>query len=325
VKRSTASPEAHDLYLQGRYFFAKRDSASLVKAQDFFERAIAKDSSYALAYAGLSDAYVHRSIFGFVAPREVLPQAKTAVLRALALDSTLVEAHTSLAFMALVRERDWPTAKREFDKALALDPQYPPLHLFYAWYFLAIGQLNDAVEQLRTAVKLDPFDLISNTRLASMLFYARRYDEELAQIRRVRELDSTFFQLPAEFARAYTQLGRCEDVLAALKHAPEVTTRLALLQGVPGWAYAKCGHPAQALAQLDRFRMDVQQGRYVAHYPLATIYAGLGDKVRAFAQLDSTFADPSENLFVIAVDPVFDGLRSDPRFVALLNRGRPAF
>jgi hypothetical protein len=158
-----------------------------------------------------------------------------------------------------------------------------------------------------------------------MLFYARRYDEELAQIRRVRELDSTFFQLPAEFARAYTQLGRCEDVLAALKHAPEVTTRLALLQGVPGWAYAKCGHPAQALAQLDRFRMDVQQGRYVAHYPLATIYAGLGDKVRAFAQLDSTFADPSENLFVIAVDPVFDGLRSDPRFVALLNRGRPAF
>src|SRR5205085_5392281 len=178
VKPSTENPEAHDLYLQGRYFFARRaDSASLRKAQEYFARAIAKDPSYALAYAGLSDAYSHRAVFGYVAPSAVRAKAKDAVLRALALDSTLVEAHTSLAFISLFYDWDWVTAGREFDRALALDPRYPPAHLFHAWYFVATDRTNDSVDEVRTAVKLDPFDIVTNTRLASMLFYARRYED----------------------------------------------------------------------------------------------------------------------------------------------------
>jgi tetratricopeptide (TPR) repeat protein len=323
AKASTASPEAHDLYLQGRYFFAKRDSASLLKAQDYFARAIANDPSYALAYAGLGETYSHRAIFGHIAPRDVLDKAKAALVRALALDSTLVQAHTALAFMALVFEWDWATAKREFDKALALDPRYPPVHLYHAWYLLATGKTNDAVEELRTAVRLDPFDIITNTRLASMLFYARRYDEELSQIRRVREMDSTFFQVPVELARAYLQLGRCAEAVAALRQGPEVPTRIPILQGVPGWTYARCGHRAQAMAQLDRFRLDARAGRYVSHYPRAVIYAGLGDTERVFAELDSAYADRAAAMFVIALDPTFDGLRADPRFVGLLKKVRP--
>src|SRR5437870_1600276 len=137
AEHATVSPEAHDLYLQGRYFFARRDSASLRKAQDYFERAIQQDSSYALAWAGLSDAYSHTGVFGYVPPRAVYAKAKAAALRALALDPTLAEAHTSLGFIALFYDWDWPTAGQQFDRALALDPRYPDAHLFHGWYFVA--------------------------------------------------------------------------------------------------------------------------------------------------------------------------------------------
>src|SRR2546421_2897286 len=261
AKRSTESPEAHDLYLQGRYFFAKRDSTSLRKAQDYFERAIVKDPSYALAYAGLSDAYSHRAVFGYVPPHDIHSKAKQAALRALALDSTLAEAHTSLGFIDLFLEWDWATAGRELDRALALDPRYPPAHLFRAWYFLATDRMNDAVGEVQTAVRLDPFSLVNNARLASMLYYARRYNEALAQARRLLEMDSMFFQVRVELARAYLQLGQCDEALAAMKHAPEQASGAAYFGGVWGWINARCGHPAQALAELNRFRAEAREGR----------------------------------------------------------------
>src|SRR5437773_4023534 len=200
VKRSTGSPEAHDLYLQGRYFFARRDSTSLRKAQDYFERAIQKDSSYALAWAGLSDAYSHIGVFGYVPPRAVYAKAKAAALRALALDSTLAGAHTSLGFITLFYDWDWPTAGRHFDRALALDPRYPDAHLFHGWYFVATNRMDDAIREVQTAVNLEPFSSVNNARLSSMLFYARRYTEAVAQARRLREMDSMVSQVRVELA-----------------------------------------------------------------------------------------------------------------------------
>src|SRR5436190_1375434 len=247
AKRPTESPEAHDLYLQGRYFFARRDSASLRKAQDYFERAIQKDSSYALAWAGLSDAYSHIGVFGYVPPRAVYAKAKAAALRALALDPTLAEAHTSLGFIALFYDWDWPTAGQQFDRALALDPRYPAAHLFHGWYFVATNRMDDAIREVQTAVRLDPFSLVNNARLSSMLYYARRYNEALAQARRLLELDSMNFQARGEPARLYLQLGRCDEALAAIRQAPELAG-VAPFGGLSGWINARCGHPAQALA-----------------------------------------------------------------------------
>src|SRR6184192_950890 len=241
VKRSTESPEAHDLYLQGRYFFAKRDSASLRKAQDYFESAIHKDSTYALAWSGLSDAYSHRAVWGYVPPRAVYAKAKAAALRALALDSTLAGAHTSLGFIALFYDWDWPTAGRELDRALALDPRYPDAHLFHGWYFVATNRMDDAIREVQTAVNLDPFSSVNNARLASMLYYARRYNEAVAQARRLREMDSMFFQVRVELARAYLQLGQCDEALAAMKHAPEQASGAAYFGGVWGLINARCG------------------------------------------------------------------------------------
>jgi len=318
AKRSTESPEAHDLYLQGRYFFAKRDSTSLRKAQDYFERAIAEDPSYGLAYAGLSDAYSHRSVFGYVPPHDIHSKAKQAALRALALDSTLVEAHTSLGFIDLFLEWDWATAGREFDRALALDPRYPPAHLFRAWYFLATDRMTNAVDEVQTAVRLDPFSLVNNARLATMLYYAHRSNEALAQARRLLELDSTFFQVRVELARAYLQLGRCDEARAAIKQAPEQAA--APFRGVAGWINARCGHPAEALAELSRFRAETRERRHVSHYSRAMIHAGLGDSERAFAQLDSAYVEGTWAMFTLGVEPAFDGLRADPRFARLLKK-----
>ena len=320
AKRSTESPEAHDLYLQGRYFFAKRDSASLRKAQDYFERAIHQDSSYALAYAGLSDAYSHRAVFGYVAPRDIHSKAKEAVLRALVLDSTLAEAHTSLGFIALFLEWDWMTAGREFDRALALDPGYAPAHLFRGWYFVGTGRMQDAVSEVQTAVRLDPFSLVNNARLVSMLVLARRSDEALAQARRVLELDSMNFQVRVELARVYQQLGRCDEALAAISQAPEQAAGAAYFGGLAGWINARCGHPAQALAALKRKRAEARAGRYVSHYSLAMILVGLGDTEQALVQLDSAYVEGAWTLFTLRVEPAFDPLRTDPRFARLLKK-----
>jgi hypothetical protein len=321
VKHSTENPEAHDLYLRGRYFFSKRDSASLRKAQDYFARAIDKDSGYALAYAGLSDCYSHASVFGYVAPRDIYPQAKAAALHALALDSTLVEGHTSLGFIALFLEWDWATAKREFDQALALDPRYPPAHLFHGWYFVATDRVNDAVDEVRTAVRLDPFDKVTNTRLSSILFYARRYDEALAQARLVLELDSMWFQGRVELARAYKQLDRCDEAMATIGQMQEQTA--SGLRGVAGWVYATCGRQAKAMADLTHFQAEAREGRYVSHYALAMIHAGLGDNEGAFTELDSAYAERTWGMFLLKVEPAFDGLRSDPRFERLVKKVGP--
>jgi eukaryotic-like serine/threonine-protein kinase len=318
AKHSTESPEAHDLYQQGRYFFAKRDPGSLRKAQDYFERAIQQDSTYALAYAGLSDTYSHSSAFGYVAPHDAFPKAKAAALRALALDSTLVEVHVSLGFIAQFYDWDFATAGREFDQALRIDPRYAEAHLFRGWYFVASNRMDDAVGEVRTAVRLDPFSQVNNIRLASVLYYARRYDEALAQARRTLELDSTWFQGGVELARAYLGLGRCAESLAALEHSPEVGA--AGLRGFSGYAYARCGRQAQAKAELEHLVAEAREGQYVTHFAPAMIRAGLGEQDRAFAELDSAYAERSWAMFTLRADPAFDGVRADPRFTRLLKR-----
>lgn len=318
VKRSTESSEAHDLYLQGRYFFAKRDSASLRKARAYFAQAIAKDSGYALAYAGLSDAYSHSSVFGYVPPLDVYAKAKGAAQRALALDSSLAEVHTSLGFLALFFEWDWPTAARELDQALALNPGRTEPHLFKGWYYVATGRPSEAINEVREAVRLDPFWPVVNIRLADMLYFARRYDQALAQTQRVLELDSTFFQIRVSLARVYRRLGRCDEALAVLEGLPRQTP--AQYAGVPGLVKAECGQGAGAEVDLARLRAEARAGGYVSHYSLAMIHAGLGDKERAFAQLDSAYAERAWALFLLNLDPEFDRLRGDPRFARIVDR-----
>jgi serine/threonine protein kinase/tetratricopeptide (TPR) repeat protein len=318
AKRPTENREAHELYLQGRYFFERRDSTGLRKAQDYFRRAIATDSSYALAYTGLADAYALQANFGFSLPGPNFRTAKRYAALALAHDSTLVEVHVTLAFIALFHDWNWPAASREFDTALRLNERYAPIHLYRAWYFLVADSSDAAIGELRRAVELDPFSGLNNTRLVTILFYTGHYSEALAQARKVFERDPNFVGVRQELARVYVNLGRCPEALAALQHSADQP--LTLLLGVRGYTYAKCGRRADALAELNRLLGRARAGEYVSHYALAVIQAGLGDDDQAIAELEKAYIERAPAIFVMKLEPAFARLRSDPRFAAVARK-----
>ena len=322
TKRFTESTVAYELYLRGRYFFQRRDSTSLRKAREYFELAIARDSSYALAYTGLSDAISHASVFGYVSPRSSMPLARRYVDRALALDSTLAEAHSSRAFIATFYDWDWNTAGAEFQKALSLDSNYPSAHLWRAWYFLATDSLDNSIREGRLALDLEPFLVLTNTRLISLLYYAGRFKEALEQSQKTFELDSTFFQLAAERARVMVELRQCERALVTLSPVPDQTP--AMLQGTRGYVFARCGRPDKARAELEHLLGESRAGKEVSHYSLAVIHAGLGNKDAAFAELSAAYNERAWTMFLLKTEPAFADLRDDPRFVKLVRMVRPS-
>ncbi|MFN0180207.1 MAG: protein kinase domain-containing protein [Gemmatimonadales bacterium] len=319
AKRATENREAHDLYFQGRFFVEKRDLVSLAKARDYFERAIQADSSYALAYAGLSDVYGHESVFGGALPHEAFPKAKAAIQRALQLDSSLVEAHTSQGFISLFYDWDWPAAGRELERAVAIDPRYPPAHLFRGWYFLVTGRDREAIGEFQTAVRLDPFHLINNARLTDGFFYTRRYEDAMAQGTKVLELEPAFFQGHTGLGQTYLQMGRCAEALAELEQVPD--GRATSLQGLLGYGYGRCGRRGEAMAESRRLTA-ARNRRYVSHYALAMIQAGLGDVDRAFAELDSAYAERAWPMIILTRQPAFDRLAAEPRFQVLARKMR---
>jgi serine/threonine-protein kinase len=292
----------------------------LRKATEYFSAAVKADPNYALAYTGLSDAYSHSTVFGYVAPHTNMPRARTFVDRALALDTMLAEAHASRAFVATFYEWDWATAGREFDTALGLDPEYPSAHLWKAWYLLAKDSTDASIAEGQMALSMEPFLVLTNTRLISLLYYGKRYDEALRQAQKTYELDSTFFQLSSERARVLVELGRCAEALKALEHTPPQTP--AMLSGTRGYTAAKCGRRSDAIAELNRLRAEARSGKYVSHYALAVIQAGLGNKDEAFTELDRAVAEHSWCMFLLKVEPAFDSLQQDPRFAQLANRLR---
>jgi eukaryotic-like serine/threonine-protein kinase len=316
VKHATENREARDLYLQGRYFFEKRDSASFPKAQDYFRRAIRIDPSYALAYAGLADAYSHQSGFGFALPAGNLPKAKEYAARALALDSTLVEVYNALAFIHLFFDGDRVKTRQDLETALRLDDRNAAAHLFRAWYFVSVDSASAAIAEGHLAADLDPFSALNNTRLISFLVLGGRYNEALVQARKTFERDPNFAGVGQELARVYVQLGRCDEALAVLQHT--VDQPVSLLRGVRGYTYAKCNHRAQALAEADRLRRQTGIATYAQYYPLAVIEAGLGNKDQALADLEK--ASVGGLILTLELEPAWESLHSDPRFIALARK-----
>ncbi len=318
ARRPTTNAEAHEFYLRGRFFFEKRDSVSLRKAREYFELAIARDSTYALAYTGLSDTYSHSAAFGYTPPRVSMPMARRYVDRALALDSKLVEAHASRGFISTFYDWDWPAAAKEFQSAIERDQLYASTHLWRAWYFFATDSVDAAVREGRSALAIEPFSLLLNTRMVSFLFFARRYDEALKQARTTLELDSTYFHIDIERARVLTLLRRCDEAVAALSHASHTTGTMH--QGIRGFTYARCGRRAEALAELKRLLDAAKAGESVSHYALATVYAGLGNKEGALAELELAYSERAWAMLLLKHEPAFDSLRSDPRFALLVRK-----
>jgi serine/threonine-protein kinase len=317
--RPTANPEAYELYLKGRFFWNKRTGADLRKAIDYFNQAIAKDPNYALAYAGLADCYDLLCEYSDLSPKESYPTAKAAAIKALELDDTLGEAHTSLAYSLVNYDWDWRSAEREYQRAIQLNPNYATAHQWYAECLSMLGRHIEAIAEIKRAQQLDPLSLIINQGVGGKYLYARRYDEAMAQFNRTVELYPHFPPTHQRLAWCYTQKRMYDEAIAEMQKAVELSGNSTQMIAALGYAYAAAGRRERAqgiIAELERRSKE----SYVDNYFVATIFAALGEKDEAFALLNKAGAEHSYWMPWLNIDFQLDNLRSDSRFDALVQR-----
>ena len=322
--RPTENTEAYQLYLRGRFFWNKRTGNDLKKSIDYFEQAIAADPSYALAYAGVADGYVFLPGYNAGAPRDCYPKAMAAAKKALELDDTLAEAHTTLALAIWYYEFDFAQANREFQRAIELNPNYAIAHQQYGNNTLsALGRFDDAIGEGKRAVELDPLSLIINADLGTDYYFARRYDESIAQLRKTVELDPGFYYVRLNLGEALAAKGAFDEAIAEYQKAHELNDDPFAL-GLLGHAYASSGNKAEALKILDQLK-ELSKQHYVSAYSFAVLYVGLGDKEEALRWLEQGYQDRAGNdIGWIRVDSILNPLHGDPRFEALAEKIIPA-
>ena len=314
--------EAYQDYLRGRFFWNRRTEAALKQALGYFQKAIATDPGYAPAYSGLADSYSllgASSIVGGMPPRQAMPEAKAAALKALQIDGTLAEAHTSLATIHLLYDWDLAACDREFRRALDLDPNYTLAHHLYSHCLLALGRTEESLTESVRALELEPLHLVVGSHLGWHYLYARQYDQAIEQFRKTLELDPAFPQAQRYSAWAYLQKGMYTEAIAALRAALDSVGRNPQIEAELGHALAVAGRRTEALAILEGLR-QLSATRYVSPYSVALIHAGLGDRDQALAWLDKAYAERSDYMPYLRLEPMLDSLRSDHRFVALVER-----
>lgn len=317
TKDYTANPEAYQLYLKGRYFASKWNPEGFNKAVEHFNKAIALDPDYALAYAGLANCYVF--VNWWEPWREMTAKGKTFAKRALELDNTLPEAHTTLAIISTWNDYDWTTAEQEFKRALELNSNYAPAHHWYGFYLLIRGRFDESIAEAKTAIALDPVSTESNSALGTYLFYAGRYEEALTQLRATADLDPDNWFTHLYLARALEKTGNLPAAIAELEKAKAMEGAASEVWAALGYAYAVAGQTNVARKIISELRQRSKQ-TYVPAYNFATIYAALGENDQAFAYLESEYAEGAYYLDYLKLDPELANLRDDPRFAQLVKR-----
>jgi TolB-like protein/Flp pilus assembly protein TadD len=322
AKSYTANPEAYQDYLKGRYWWNKTSKEGFDRAIEYYQQALAKDPNYALAYAGLADCYSFLSITSVVPPKGAYPKAKEAALRALEIDDTLAEAHSSLAYIEAIYDWDWSGAEREFQRAIELNPNYAGSHQGYGIALALTGRLGEAMAEEKRALQLDPLSPLINGSVAVALYEARQYDQAIEQERKTLDLNANYLMARTGLGLAYVQKSMHQESIAELEKAVAVSGgNVSALSNV-GYAYAMAGRKAEAQKVLDKINELSKEG-YVPAGAKARIYAGLGDKDKVFQWLETAYSERSiagTLPGMIKVDPVFDSLHSDPRFTDLLRR-----
>lgn len=315
----TENTAAHSAYLKGRYFLNQRTEVALRQALENFALALKADSRFSRALAGTSDTYSTLAWLEFVRPRDAFPRARTAALRAIALDPTLAEAHASLGFVRFLYDRAWVEAEREFRQSIALNENYAPAHQFYSDLLKAMGRLDEALAEIERALELDPLSLSINTALGHVLYLSRQYDRAIVQYRKALGLDPNFAQAHLWFGRPYLEKAMYDEAIAEVQTAVRLSKESTMSLAVLGHAYASAGRAREARRLLATL-MRRARSQYVPSYWIALVHVGLGDRDRAFEWLERANRERSAWLAWIKVEPRFDSLRSDPRFPLLLRR-----
>jgi tetratricopeptide (TPR) repeat protein len=319
--RYTSNPAAYHLYLKGRYWWNRRTQAALSEGIKYFEQAIAQDPAYALAYTGLSDSYALHLDYRGAPVREGMERAKAMALKALELDESLAEAHTSLGWVTFVYDWDWPAAGRQFRRAIELNPRYSVARQWYSWFLLAMGRVEEALAEARMALELDPASVSIRRGMGWLEYYARRPAVALEHLRKAVEMNPTAEENHRLLGLAYLAMGLLDPAEGAFREAVANSDSPALGTAGLGRVAARRGDRAGAQAVLDQLE-GWTRDRYVNPAAFAMVHIELGQTDEAFAWLERAYQDRRGWLAYLKVEPDFDPLRADPRFTTLLGRMR---
>jgi serine/threonine protein kinase/TolB-like protein/Tfp pilus assembly protein PilF len=316
--RQTANGEAYQLYLKGRYLWNKRTEEGFMQALDYFQQALQKDPQYGLAYSGIADCYNLLVIWGTLSPNEAMPKVKEAAVKALTLDDSIAEAHNSLAFVNWTYDWDWTAAASEFERALALNPNYGTALDWYAYYLASRKRFDEAVSHITRAQALEPVSLSISTDVGEIYYWAGRYEMAVQQLRGVLQVEPTFAMAHNILGLTYLKMGRLNEGVAELEAAERLASGPRLLSWL-GYGYGVAGAKDKAMATLRRLN-GLSTKRYTSAFATAIIYTGLGDRTEAMKHLEDAFQERSDTMAILGVYPPLDGLRGEPRFQSLLAR-----
>jgi serine/threonine protein kinase/tetratricopeptide (TPR) repeat protein len=319
TKNSTRNAEAYQLYLNGRFHWNKRTGEELDKAIEYFKQAIEKDPNYALAYVGLADAYLVLPQYGTMAQSEAAPRAREAVTKALEIDRDLAEAHASLGLLKESFDWDWPGAEREYRRAIELNSNYPTTHRWYSQFLCEMKRSDEAIKESGLALKLDPLSPLTNNQVAWTLLAAGEYGSAVEQWKRTLGLDPNLLEAHLWLSKAYWTRGLYSEAISEAQKAVSYSGGTPRYVAGIGYALAAAGKRAEAHNIIDQL-VRTSKSVSVSPYYIAGIYSTLGEREQAFEWLEKAYQVRDYQISQIMIDPVFGGIRSDPRYADLLRR-----
>jgi DNA-binding winged helix-turn-helix (wHTH) protein/TolB-like protein/Tfp pilus assembly protein PilF len=319
AKHDTDNTEAYQLYLIGRYHLNRLTDDGFLKSLEYFQQAVEKDSNFAVASTGMAESYNALGDFNVLRPKEVYPKARTAAMKALELDNMLAQAHTALAVVKVNYDWDWSGAEREFKRAIELNPSDSEAHQEYGFYLAFMGQFDEAIAEMRRAQELDPVSLVKITGVGQVLLISRRYDESIEQCRRALEMDPNLGFAHWLLGFAYLWKGMREPAILAFQKSIPLSGDSPDEPAALGLAYALSGKSSEARKILEELTQRSKR-KYLSPSVIAVLHAALGQRDQAFALLDKAYDERDTLLLLLKVEPMFDPLRSDPRFTVLLRR-----
>lgn len=318
-RHNTNNPEAYQLYLKGHYFWQKFTPADHKKAEEYFNQAVALDPNFALAHVGLAETYGASATNGWISPREGYPKGKAAARRALELDESLADAHTTYGAIVMFYDLDMATAEREFKRALELNPNYEINYELYSYLLVSMGRLDEAIRMAQRGFEVAPLSTLLLDDVANAYYLSRRYDDAINEYKKSLEIDANHYGGGVGLGTLYDATGKHDEAIKQFEKGIAIAGRTSNVLGFLGHAYAVSNRQAEAqkiLSEMD----EMAKTSYVSPYDRAIIYAGLGDKDKALEQLNRAYDDRAGWIIYLNVEPIFDPIRSDPRFAELAGR-----
>jgi DNA-binding winged helix-turn-helix (wHTH) protein/TolB-like protein len=318
ARRYTDNIEAYNLYLKGRYHERQFTTDQVKLAIDYFRKAIERDSEFALAYTGLADSYVALGAYYAIPPSDAFPEARQAATRAVELDQTLAEAYISLAMVQFCYDWDWQSYEKNSRRASELNPSYAKNYYVHSPYLAATGRFDEAIAEAKKAREMEsPLDL--DTNLGWILYFARKYDEAIEQYQKAIEHDPDLFRPHRLLGLVYLQKKQPEQAIRAIQRSVALSGGSAEEKAYLGYAYGMAGRRVEALKTLRELQQEAEH-KYISPYLMALVAMGFGNKHQALVFLNQAYDARSVNLIYLTVEPIFDALRSEPGFDALMRR-----